>query len=92
MVQAVEKLLHTSRFAHLIYSWRYGMEWDKVTNGDVGILQAILTQGLCQDPRILSVEGLVASHPQRNALWVSFTVNTIFGAQEVASHVSIPDF
>lgn len=84
MVQAVEKILRTQRFAYLIYSWNYGVDTIPNTT-DTGVLEAVISQALCQDSRILSVSNLVATQSSRNSLHLSFDVETIFGTmnQEV---------
>lgn len=91
VIQAMEKILQTDRFAHLIYSWQYGMEWDNedLSDGNLTALQTALTQALCQDARILSVRDVAVEASGRNGIHLSFTVSTIYGTttQEVTTYV-----
>lgn len=91
VIQAMKKILQTDRFAYLIYSWQYGMEWDyeDLNANRVTALQTALTQALCQDPRILSVTNVSVEKANRKSLALSFTVSTIYGTttQEVTTYV-----
>ena len=83
MVQAVRKLLWTERFAYLIYSWDYGMEWNAVLGKSRAVVESelarLLREALEQDERISSVEEVHVMWTDRRSCRVTCTVETIFG-------------
>lgn len=91
VIQAMEKILRTDRFAYLIYSWQYGMEWnrDDLEQSHVTALQTALSQALCQDARILSISDVAVEKSGRNGVHLTFTATTIYGSttQEVTTYV-----
>ncbi|WP_409968733.1 DUF2634 domain-containing protein [Bengtsoniella intestinalis] len=91
VIQAMKKILQTDRFAHLIYSWQYGMEWNNedLMASRVTALQTALNQALCQDARILSITNVSVEKSSRKAIHLTFTVTTIYATttQEVTTYV-----
>jgi phage baseplate assembly protein W len=83
VAQAIRKVLRTERFAHLIYSWNYGVEWNTLTGKSRRVaeseLRRLLEEALCQDERVLSVGAVEFDQTGRDAATVSVTVETIFG-------------
>ena len=93
MVQAIRKILQTERFAYLIYSWNYGMEWSQLIgkNRETALanLKQQLEAALLQDDRIMSISNLKVTDSGRRFLTVSFTANTIYGevGEEITANV-----
>ena len=93
MMQAVRKILQTDRFAYLIYSWSYGMEWNKVIGKDLPIVRArmlpLLKEALLSDSRIRELTNFKLTAGSKRTVIVSVTVGTIFGpvSQEVTMNV-----
>jgi phage baseplate assembly protein W len=92
MRQAIHKILNTKRFAHVIYSWNYGMEWDKLIGQDHTLIQreleGLLRQALCQDERILAVSQVrIERLPARRGAVATLVAETIFGKMEVTTNV-----
>jgi hypothetical protein len=80
--QAVYKILNTDRYAYPIYSHNYGVEINKLFGQPAAYvfpeLERMITEGLMQDDRILSVENFSFENKRGNVL-CSFTVNCVFG-------------
>ncbi|KAF5056855.1 hypothetical protein DSECCO2_363030 [anaerobic digester metagenome] len=93
MAQAVRKVLQTDRFAHLIYSWNYGMEWNRLIGQSMTTVESdmkrLLEEALLQDARILSISEFSISQKGKRIAAVTVTVNTIFGevSEEVQTDV-----
>lgn len=83
MKQAIHKILNTERYDYLIYSWNYGIELKDLFGEPLPFVQSELedriTEALTQDDRIDSVTDFEFTFPDRGAIHVAFTVNTIFG-------------
>lgn len=93
MQQAVRKILQTERFAYLIYSWNYGMEWSNIIGKNrvegESTLRKGLEDALLQDERITALSDLAVTRVDRRTISVTATVDTIFGAvrEEITAHV-----
>lgn len=93
MMQAVRKILQTDRFAYLIYSWNYGMEWNKIIGQDLPVVRArmlpLLREALLADSRVKALTNFKLTAGSKRSVIVSVTVNTIFGpvSQEVTAFV-----
>lgn len=83
VVQAVEKILLTERYAYRIYSWNYGAELQFYIGKDTDFVMAdaekTITEALTQDDRILGVENFTAKLIDLNSVSVSFTVVSTAG-------------
>ena len=81
MKQAVYKILMTERFKHIIYSFNYGTELDKVMDSlyIYALVEQYITQALMQDERITAVYGFKFKR-NKNSLSVNFTVDTDEGS------------
>lgn len=90
--QAVYKILHTERFAYLVYSGDYGFEQAGLVGGNPGFVQSELQrrirEALLQDDRISEVVDFRVD-VQGDEAAVSFTVGSIYGdfRQEVSTNV-----
>ncbi|WP_068784116.1 DUF2634 domain-containing protein [Paenibacillus phocaensis] len=80
--QAVYKILHTERFAHLIYTGDYGFEREGLIGASPGLirseLQRRIREALLQDDRISEVADF-AIGVQGDEADISFTVNSVYG-------------
>ena len=82
MEQAVYKILNTERFNYMIYSWDYGIELDELIGESIMFvipeLERRIEEALMQDERITDIEDF-EFELLGGAVFVSFTVHTIFG-------------
>lgn len=90
--QAIYLILNTERYAHLIYSWNYGIELQDLLGQPVSWLypelKSRITEALLQDSRITAV-GDFSFEKMRGKVHVSFTVTTIYGAVEAQKVVNV---
>lgn len=93
MRQAIYKILSTPRFAHLIYSWRYGIELERVLGksgrSQEGELQRVITEALLADSRITQVKNMTFRQPARRVVAVAFTAVTTLGELEIEREVAV---
>lgn len=91
VMQAVMKILYTERYSYVIYSGDYGVELDKLIGQDydyvVSDIERIITEALTVDDRVLSISDLEIVKLNKDSAQVTFTVNTIYGAQAIATEV-----
>lgn len=82
VVQAIELILSTERFQHLIYSWNMGMETQDLIGSRKEEVRADLTrrieEALTQDDRITGISNFDLDFSGENAT-ANFIVNTVFG-------------
>lgn len=90
--QAIDLMLSTERWRHLIYSGDYGVEMEELFGKSRGYLEADMErrffEALAEDDRIKGIEGfsMTFSGDQAN---ISFTVITDFGDVAVERSVQI---
>lgn len=93
MQQAIEKILSTERYDHVIYDWHYGREivslLGKPYDFVVSEAQRIITEALMQDDRIIGVDSFVTERTKLDEMSLSFVVNTIYGELNYGLEVSI---
>lgn len=81
--QTVFKILNTERYAHIIYSWDYGIELKDLYGQPVMYvcpeIQRRVQEALLQDDRITAVDEFEFDTSKRGVVSVSFTVHTFFG-------------
>lgn len=91
--QAIYKALQTERFAHLIYSWNYGFEANRLIGQSAAFLrseiQRLVTEALLVDDRITAVEDFKISITGKRQAAVEFTVVSVFGETEIETEVTI---
>lgn len=91
--QAIYKVLQTERFAHLIYSWNYGFEANRLIGQSAAFLrseiQRLVTEALLVDDRITAVEDFKISITGKRQAAVEFTVVSVFGETEIETEVTI---
>lgn len=90
VIQAVNLILQTERFAHAIYSWDYGCEIQNLYALDplltIARLKGRIEEALFLDTRILSIEDFEVSQ-EKGKFYVSFTMNTIFGETDYEGEI-----
>ncbi len=82
MEQAIYKIINTERYAHIIYSWNYGIELADLFGQPIPYvyaeLQRRIEEALLADDRISKVYNFDFSHDGGDVS-VSFSVDTIHG-------------
>lgn len=90
--QAIDLMLSTERWRHLIYSGDYGMELEALLGKSRGYLEADMerrfSEALAEDDRIVGIEDFTMSFSGDESN-ISFTVVTTFGNVTVERSVSI---
>ena len=88
--QAIYLILSTERYAHLIYSWNYGVELVELIGQPkeyaLPEIKRCITEALLQDDRITAVDGF-EFETGKKTVHVIFTVHSIFGDLEVETDV-----
>jgi len=89
MEQFVFKVIFTERYDYLIYNWNYGIELKDLFGKPKSFVKAELprriTEALIGDYRVLAVRDFSFGETvQREAVCVSFTVETIYGDVTIA--------
>ena len=93
MKQVVFKILNTQRYENMVYSWNYGIELSDLLGKSKSTvcpeIKRRITEALTQDDRIQSVGAFVFDTTKRGAVYVTFTVETIFGQIQSEKEVEI---
>lgn len=93
ILQAVEKILLTERYAYRIYSWNYGAELRFYIGKDTDFVLAdaerTIREALLQDDRILDIEDFSAKQIDLNSVSVSFTVVSVAGSFNYKKEVKV---
>lgn len=91
--QAVYGILNTERYQHLIYSWNFGTELDRLQGKRseyiYSELKRRITDALTQDDRITGVDAFSFTR-NRDTVTVQFTVHSVLGNFETEKEVN-PD-
>jgi len=91
--QASFLCLNTDRFYHLIYSWNYGNELVNVFGKPYGLaipeIKRFITEALCQDDRISSVDSWQFTRIKRGVLLAEFIVHSKYGSFEMEKEVAV---
>lgn len=81
--QAIEKLLHTERYMHEIYTDEYGIELQALIGENFDLVEAeigrIIKEALLADDRVVNVENIQATKLDSTSLLITFSVESIFG-------------
>jgi hypothetical protein len=91
-IQSVYKILKTERYAHIIYGDNYGVELESLIGQDMVFVKSVLKENikeaLQQDDRFDSIDNFkIEDGKDVDGLWVSFTVNSIYGSTEVTTQI-----
>ena len=93
VVQFVQKVLSTDKYAFEIYDWYYGHELVKVVGQPYDYvttrLPSIIKEALLIDARILDVHDFSFSRLSMDTMSISCTVETIYGPIDYTQEVSI---
>lgn len=93
IMQAIEKILDTDKYAYEIYDWNYGQQLLKLIGQDFSFVIAeiprIISEALLQDDRIKEVVDYKFTRTDYNSLTVEFTVKTIFGDLDYNKEIRI---
>lgn len=88
--QAVYKILNTQRYDYLIYDDNYGAELKDLFGKPVDYVAAEIKRRICEalltDDRINEITNFEISY-EKNMVYASFTVNSIFGGVYVERRV-----
>ena len=83
VVQFVQKVLSTPKYAYEIYDWYYGHELEKVARQDyeyaVARIPNILREALLVDSRITRVTDFEFQKTSLDSILVSCSIGTIYG-------------
>ena len=91
--QSIFKILNTERYAHIIYSWNYGIElMDLYGQPPVVVCPEIerrVKDALLTDDRITGVDEFEFDISKKGVVSVTFTVHTLFGdiSEEMAVNI-----
>lgn len=93
ILQAVEKILLTERYAYRIYSWNYGSELQFYIGKDTDFVLAdaerTIREALLQDDRILDIKDFSTKQVDLNSVSVSFTVVSVAGSFNYKKEVQV---
>ena len=93
VLQAIEKILDTDKYAYEIYDWNYGQQLLKLLGKDMSFCETeiprIISEALLQDDRIKEVTDYQFKQTDINSLTVSFLVKTIFGQLDYIREIKI---
>ena len=91
--QAVYKILNTERYAHLIYSWNYGIELKSLFGQPIPYvvpeLERRIREAITQDDRTVSVNNFKFDTSKFGVVAVTFTATSIYGETEQQLTVAI---
>lgn len=92
VMQAIYLILNTERYAHIIYSWDYGVELVDLFGKPIPYVMSELprriTEALTQDNRITDVVNFEFEH-HKNKLYTTFDVITDLGNVTVDMEVAV---
>lgn len=93
VLQAVEKILSTAKYANVIYDWYYGNEIQSLVGKDFSFVETelprIIEEAVMQDDRVKSVSDFSIKRIDSETLEAVFLISTIFGDTEFRKEVTI---
>lgn len=93
VLQAVEKILSTDKYAYDIYDWNYGNEILKLVGKEFNYIKVklpqIIEEALLQDDRIKEITDLVIEQKSIDTVFVSFNVVSIFSTINYTMEVNV---
>jgi hypothetical protein len=91
--QAIYLILHTERYRFPIYSWDYGIELADLIGKPIPYVKAVvkkrIQEALSVDNRIKNCCDFEFETIKKNELFVTFTVNTIYGSVSSELEVTV---
>lgn len=92
VTQAIDLMLNTERWRHLIYSGDYGVELEELLGQSRGYLEADMerrfSEALAEDDRITGIRDFAMSFEGDRAV-ISFIAETVFGDAAIERGVEI---
>ena len=92
VMQAIDLMLNTERWRHLIYSGNYGVELEELFGQSRGYLEADMerrfSEALAEDDRITGIRDFAMSFEGDRAV-ISFIAETVFGDAAIERGVEI---
>lgn len=89
--QMILKTLNTNRFEHIIYSWNWGNELNKLVGEGITYvipeIKRYIKEALSVDDRIDLVKDFKFSRLSKDQLLVEFTVDNIYGEPLIVNYV-----
>lgn len=89
--QMILKALNTNRFEHIIYSWNWGNELNKLVGEGITYvipeIKRYIKEALSVDDRIDLVKDFKFSRLSKDQLLVEFTVDNIYGEPLIVNYV-----
>lgn len=89
--QMVFKMLLTDRYSEIIYDENYGSDLFVLRGKPIDYAEVLapdyIESCLLQDDRVESVEDIVITQKDSDTLYVSFTVNTVYGSIPMQTEV-----
>lgn len=93
ILQVVQKILSTERYAYVIYSSEYGVELERLLGQDydyvVSEIERTISDALLVDERITAVHSFEFYNKTQSSVAVSFTVDSNQDSIEVATEVAL---
>lgn len=93
IIQMLQLLLNTERYAYSIYSSQWGTENEKLIGKDYDFITAeikrTITDAIMVDDRIVSVTDFIINQTGLDSVEISFIVNSIEGPINMSMEVSI---
>ena len=93
VMQFIQKVLSTDKYAFEIYDWRYGNDLSKLVGGSydyaVARIPNIMREALLVDDRILDIRGFEFTRVDLDTLHVSCSVDTVYGVIKYEQEVTI---
>lgn len=93
IVQFIQKVLSTDKYAYTIYDWYYGNELYTLVGKPYAFVKAeiprIVKDALLVDARINDVTNFETSRVDVDSCITTFTVNTIYGTMDIGVEVNI---
>ena len=93
IIQAIQKILYTERYAYVIYSSQYGVELDDLIGQEYDFIKAdikrVISEALFVDNRIVSIKNFDIQRVGLDKLEVSFIVVSTEGETNFNTEVLI---
>lgn len=93
LMQAVEKIFSTDKYAYEIYDWYYGNELVKLVGQPYDYIVAqiprIVREALLVDDRVRGVTNFEFNKTSVDSMTASFTINSVYGNLDYALEVSL---
>jgi len=91
LIQSVDKIMRTKRYANVIYNGLYGVDIDSLVGQSLSYIEADLPrrvrEALLQDERILSVDSVLIKKLTIDSVDVTITISSIYGKVQWAAEV-----